>query len=74
MAIFACGMAKKTLIANPMGYVADAAFGSTGLHWWDAWYGIYAYGFQVYFEASPWATPRHGRWVGLGDDRLLPPP
>src|SRR5262249_27469434 len=46
IAFFACGLAKKVLIANPIGHVADAAFAAGGLAWYDAWFGVIAYAFQ----------------------------
>ena len=39
---FGFGMAKKVLLANPMGSVADAAFGAGDLLWYDAWTGVVA--------------------------------
>jgi alginate O-acetyltransferase complex protein AlgI len=62
VAFFACGMAKKVLLANPMGHVADAAFAAGGLHWYDAWYGVAAYAFQIYFDFSGYSDMA----VGLG--------
>ncbi|MBY0232297.1 MAG: hypothetical protein K2W96_23720 [Gemmataceae bacterium] len=49
---FALGLAKKVLIANPISEIADAAFHAGRLHWLDAWYGIVAYAFQIYFDFS----------------------
>src|SRR6185295_15657353 len=37
IAFFAIGMAKKILLANPLGLVADRAFAAANLHWYDAW-------------------------------------
>ena len=51
-AFFSCGMAKKILLANPCGKVADLAFGAESLHAVDAWLGAVAYGFQIYFDFS----------------------
>jgi alginate O-acetyltransferase complex protein AlgI len=62
IAFFAVGMAKKILIANPMGHVADRAFDAAGLAWYDAWYGIVAYAFQIYFDFSGYSDMA----VGLG--------
>jgi alginate O-acetyltransferase complex protein AlgI len=60
--LFCLGMAKKTLIANPMGHVADAMFAAGGLHWYDAWYGVMSYAFQIYFDFSAYSDMA----VGLG--------
>ena len=62
VAFFSVGMAKKVLIANPMGYVADRAFDAGALAWYDAWYGIVAYAFQIYFDFSGYSDMA----VGLG--------
>jgi alginate O-acetyltransferase complex protein AlgI len=62
VAFFAVGMAKKVLIANPMGHVADRAFDAAALHAVDAWYGIVAYAFQIYFDFSGYSDMA----VGLG--------
>ncbi len=51
-AFFALGMAKKILLANPCGKIADLCFGAGSLETFDAWYGAVAYGFQIYFDFS----------------------
>ncbi len=59
---FALGMAKKILLANPMGQVADAAFAAGGLAWYQAWLGVLAYAFQIYFDFSGYSDMA----IGLG--------
>jgi alginate O-acetyltransferase complex protein AlgI len=59
---FAFGMAKKILLANPMGQVADAAFGAGALTWYHAWVGVLAYAFQIYFDFSGYSDMA----IGLG--------
>ena len=59
---FALGMGKKILIANPVGEIADAAFRADTLHWLDAWYGVFAYAFQIYFDFSGYSDMA----IGLG--------
>lgn len=51
---FALGLAKKVLIANQMGQLADAIFGSNyaDLGTMTAWVGSIAYTFQIYFDFS----------------------
>jgi alginate O-acetyltransferase complex protein AlgI len=66
VAFFSLGMAKKVLLANPMGHVADAAFGAGGLHWFDAWYGLFAYAFQIYFDFSAYSDMAVGLGLMLG--------
>ena len=50
VAIFILGFAKKILLANPMGRVADAVFGAAAPLPLDAWVGVIAYAFQIYFD------------------------
>ncbi len=69
---FVDGLAKKTLLANPMGALADAAFGGTNLYppvsggWIPssplAWLGAIAYTFQIYFDFSGYSDMA----IGLG--------
>ncbi len=63
---FALGMAKKVLLANPMGQVADAAFGAGDLLWHDAWTGVCAYAFQIYFDFSGYSDMAIGLGLMLG--------
>lgn len=51
---FAFGLAKKVLIANQMGIVADEIFGKNFLDMdsTSAWIGSIAYTFQIYFDFS----------------------
>lgn len=51
---FAMGLAKKVLIANQVGAIADHAFNAplTQLTPALAWLGTFAYAFQIYFDFS----------------------
>jgi alginate O-acetyltransferase complex protein AlgI len=49
-AVFILGLAKKILLADAMGEVADAAFGAAAPAAIDAWFGAAAYAFQIYFD------------------------
>ncbi len=51
-AFFALGMAKKVLLANPCGKIADFCFDAGSAAALDAWYGATAYAFQIYFDFS----------------------
>jgi alginate O-acetyltransferase complex protein AlgI len=62
IALFALGLAKKILIANPLGFVADASFGAAARHALEAWTGLLAYSFQIYFDFSGYSDMA----VGLG--------
>ncbi len=60
--LFILGFAKKILLANPMGEVADAAFSAATPATLDAWFGIVAYAFQIYFDFAAYSDMA----VGLG--------
>ncbi len=62
IAMFILGFAKKILLANPMGRVADAAFGAGSLLTLEAWVGVIAYSFQIYFDFSGYSDMA----IGLG--------
>jgi alginate O-acetyltransferase complex protein AlgI len=66
VAFFAFGMAKKILIANPMGHIADTAFAAGPLHAYDAWFGVIAYAFQIYFDFSGYSDMAIGLALMLG--------
>jgi len=66
VAFFALGLAKKVLLANPMGDIADAAFGAGPLSCIDAWYGAVAYAFQLYFDFSGYSDMAIGLALMLG--------
>jgi alginate O-acetyltransferase complex protein AlgI len=62
VAFFSLGMGKKILLANPMGHVADGLFAAGSLRWYDAWYGVVAYAFPIYFDFAAYSDMA----VGLG--------
>jgi alginate O-acetyltransferase complex protein AlgI len=66
VAFFALGMAKKILVANPMGHIADAAFAAGPLHPLDAWYGVVGYAFQIYFDFSGYSDMAVGLALMMG--------
>jgi alginate O-acetyltransferase complex protein AlgI len=66
VAFFAFGMAKKILIANPMGHIADTAFAAGPLHWYDAWFGLFGYAFQIYFDFSGYSDMAVGLALMMG--------
>ncbi|MCA9445270.1 MAG: MBOAT family protein, partial [Candidatus Omnitrophica bacterium] len=51
-ALFILGFAKKILLANPMGEIADSVFAANSPATIDAWFGVTAYAFQIYFDFS----------------------
>ena len=60
--IFMVGFAKKILLANPCGEVADAVFQAADPCAIDAWVGAVAYAFQIYFDFCGYSDMA----VGLG--------
>jgi alginate O-acetyltransferase complex protein AlgI len=62
IAIFVLGFAKKILLANPCGNVADAVFAAANPYAIDAWFGALAYAFQIYFDFCGYSDMA----VGLG--------
>lgn len=61
---FIYGLAKKMLIANPLGYIADSVFGlpSGDLTLMTAWLGVLCYALQIYFDFSGYSDMA----IGLG--------
>jgi alginate O-acetyltransferase complex protein AlgI len=66
IAFFSLGMAKKVLLANPCGFVADAAFEAGSLQPLEAWTGVLAYAFQIYFDFSGYSDMAIGLGLMLG--------
>jgi len=62
VAIFILGFAKKILLANTMGDVADAVFNAAAPGFAAAWFGLLAYAFQIYFDFCGYSDMA----VGLG--------
>jgi len=62
----ALGLAKKVLLANPCGRIADAAFGAGSLGFVDSWLGAAAYAFQIYFDFSGYSDMAVGLGLMLG--------
>jgi len=62
IAFFTLGMAKKVLLANSCGKIADLTFAAGSLNWLDSWFGIVAYSFQIYFDFSGYSDMA----IGLG--------
>jgi len=62
VAFFSIGLAKKVLLADPMGECADSAFAAAALPWHGAWFGAIAFAFQIYFDFSGYSDMA----VGLG--------
>tara|TARA_R110002126_G_scaffold28577_10_gene95356 strand:- start:212 stop:1621 length:1410 start_codon:yes stop_codon:yes gene_type:complete len=59
---FMIGFAKKVLIANTVGEIADLCFESAHLSPGAAWFGLLAYASQIYFDFSGYSDMA----IGLG--------
>ena len=66
VALFALGMAKKILLANACGKIADTAFNAGSVGAFDAWYGAAAYAFQIFFDFSAYSDMAIGLGLMLG--------
>jgi alginate O-acetyltransferase complex protein AlgI len=66
VALLSVGLAKKVLLANPCGKIADVAFDAGSLGALDAWYGAIAYAFQIYFDFSGYSDMAIGLGLMLG--------
>ncbi|HEO71112.1 MAG TPA: MBOAT family protein [Candidatus Hydrogenedentes bacterium] len=64
---FVClGLAKKILIANACGKIADMCFHAGAVSPLDAWYGLFGYAFQIYFDFSAYSDMAIGFGLMLG--------
>jgi len=66
VAFFAMGMAKKILLANPCGWIADQAFNAGSVGFVDAWFGVTAYSMQIYYDFSGYTDMAIGLGLMLG--------
>jgi alginate O-acetyltransferase complex protein AlgI len=66
IAFFSLGLAKKVIIANPCGRVADTLFDSAVRSTSDAWAGMFAYSMQIYFDFSAYSDMAIGLGLMLG--------
>lgn len=67
---FVIGLSKKLLLADPIGQFADTIFGAvaqgTAPGLWMAWFGTFAYTFQIYFDFSGYSDMAVGLALMLG--------
>jgi len=66
VAFFMLGLAKKILLANPCGKIADTCFDAGSVGTLDAWFGSIAYAFQIYFDFSGYSDMAIGLGLMLG--------
>ncbi len=65
-AFISLGLAKKVLLANPCGKVADTCFNAGSVGCLDSWFGAGAYAFQIYFDFSAYSDMAIGLGLLLG--------
>jgi len=66
-AAFIClGFAKKILLANSCGKIADLAFDAGSVGFFDSWFGAVAYAFQIYYDFSAYSDMAIGLGLILG--------
>jgi len=66
VALLSVGLAKKVLLANPCGKIADTVFDAASSTALDAWLGLAAYAFQIYFDFSGYSDMAIGLGLMLG--------
>ena len=66
VAFFSLGLSKKVLLANPCGKIADLVFDAGSRSVLEAWYGVVAYAFQIYFDFSGYSDMAIGLGLMLG--------
>lgn len=66
IAFFVLGLGQKVLLANPAGMVADWAFDTPGRQTIDAWAGVTAYSFQIFFDFAGYSNMAIGLGLMLG--------
>jgi alginate O-acetyltransferase complex protein AlgI len=49
-----------------MGHIADTAFAAGPLHFYDAWFGVLGYAFQIYFDFSGYSDMAVGLALMMG--------
>lgn len=62
IAFLSLGLTKKVLLANPCARIADLAFDNAPVGVAEAWAGLAAYSFQIYFDFSGYSDMA----IGLG--------
>jgi alginate O-acetyltransferase complex protein AlgI len=66
VAFLSVGLAKKVLLANPCGRIADTIFDAAGPSALQAWQGVVAYAFQIYFDFSGYSDIAIGLGLMMG--------
>lgn len=64
--LFELGLAKKVMLANPCGFIAEQAFNAGTLECQHAWWGLIAYSLQIYFDFSGYSDMALGLGLMFG--------
>ncbi|WP_419963643.1 MBOAT family O-acyltransferase [Pantoea vagans] len=67
MVIFSIGLAKKTIVADPLGTIVDSIHNSVEVTTYSAWLSAVCYSFQIYFDFSGYTDMAIGmaRMIGF---------
>ncbi|NQT21079.1 MAG: MBOAT family protein [Planctomycetes bacterium] len=66
VAFISLGFAKKILLANACGKIADVAFNAGSVGFVESWFGAVAYAFQIYYDFSAYSDMAIGLGLMLG--------
>ena len=66
VAFVGLGLAQKVLLANPCGKIANLTFDAGSVTTADAWLGMFAYAFQIFFDFSGYSDMAIGLGLMLG--------
>lgn len=66
VALFSLGLAMKVLLANPCGKIADTVWNAASTRPLEAWYGLLAYSFQIYFDFAGYSEMAIGLGLMMG--------
>ena len=66
VAFVGLGLAQKVLLANPCGKIANVCFDAGSVTTADAWTGMFAYAFQIFFDFSGYSDMAIGLGLMLG--------
>lgn len=68
--LFSIGLAKKAILADSIGFYANAVFNAASQNWpltmLEAWFGSLAYTFQLYFDFSGYTDMAIGLGLMIG--------
>lgn len=66
VALFSLGLTMKVMLANPCGKIADTVWSAASSHILDAWFGLFAYAFQILFDFAGYSEMAIGLGLMMG--------